>query len=412
MIRALLPLLLLPACTGGETEGVPRTLIDSSGDVGPVVVGTNAFTFDVYGEAVEGTDANTFVSPFSLSAALSMTMAGASGDTLAEMQQVLGADDPATWHSGFGSLIRDLDGDFGRSYQLEIANRLFGAPDYPWSEAFLGICSDDYGAPLEPTDFASDPEAGRKRVNDWVAEQTNDRILDLMPPGSVSASTVLVLANAIYFLADWATPFDPEDTNESGTFTRLDGTTVTAPIMRLETKELKDDGLSLGFIDGGTVVRLPYGGDEVSMVLVVPDAVDGLPALEQGLTDAVFDDWLTTLGSPGADVSLMMPRFEMEYTLDAIPLLTELGMGSLFASADLSAMTDPPGNGLFVSGVFHKAFVKVDEKGTEAAAASAVAVDESAPPFIDATHPFLFAILDDLTGTALFVGRVMDPAAG
>ena len=391
---------------------VPREVTDGAGEVGRVVDGTNAFTFDVYGEVAEGVEGNVFLSPFSLSAALSMTMAGADGVTLAEMQEVLGATgDASTWHPAFGALIRDLDGDYDRAYTLSIANRIFGAPDYPWSEAFLSVCESDYGAPLESTDFAADPEAARTRINDWVLEKTNDRIEELLPGGSITSNTRMVLANAIYFLAQWDTPFDPEDTSDLD-FTRLDGTTVTAPIMMMETKQLEEHGLSMGFIEGGTVVRLPYGGDEVSMIVVVPDEADGLPALEAGLTAEVFDGWLGELGNPGADLMLRMPRFEIELEVDGIPLLTELGMPSLFGAADLSAMTDPPGNGLAVSGVFHKAFVKVDEAGTEAAAASAVVVNESAPPFVDATHPFLFAIRDDLTGTVLFVGRVMDPTAG
>lgn len=406
-VRLLPPLILFSACSG-----IPRDVTDASGDIGDVVEGTNAFTFAMYREVVEDLDTNVFISPFSLSAALSMTMAGSSGTTRTEMQEVLGASDPDAWHPAFGALVRDLDGiDKNRDYTLQIANRLFGLPDVPWSPTFLEICADDYGAPLEPTDFASDPEAGRSRVNDWVADQTSNRIRDLLPAGSVDTSTRLVLANAIDFEAQWATPFDAAKTFD-GDFTRLDGSTVTTPIMSIDTKELREARLAAGLFDGGLVVRLPYGDkEELSMLLVVPASPDGLPDLEQSLTAERFDDWVGALDSSFTDIALRMPKFEMTFEVDGMPLLAELGIPSIF-SADLAAMTDPPGNGLGISGVYHKAFVSVDETGTRASAASAVAVNESGPLLVEATHPFLFAIRDELTGTVLFIGRVMDPTAG
>ncbi len=394
-------------------ERIDRSVTSAEGDLGAVVEGNSAFAWDVYG-ALSGGDDNVFVSPFSMSAALGMTMAGADGDTLTEMSQVLGATLPdADWHPAMGELIRDLNGDFERGYTLYVANRLFGQDGYPFESAFLATCEDDYGAPLAAWDFVSDAEGGRELVNDWVAEQTNDRILELLPPGSVSGDTRLVLANAIYFLADWALPFDPDDTSD-GPFTRLDGSRVTAPIMRIATRDHRDAPHEFAEVDGATIVRIPYKDDELSMILVVPEAPDGLPALEAELDADTFESWVA--GLERGDFVLRMPRFELRYEVDLVPVLEQLGLSTPFSDAtanfDRMSSSQPDGR-LFVSGVFHQAFVAVDELGTEAAAATGVVVGPaSAPPTVDATHPFLFVLRDDLTGSVLFVGRVADPTAG
>ncbi|MEO0601296.1 MAG: serpin family protein [Myxococcota bacterium] len=415
--RLPLALLGLAACStpGPEVnpDRVARTITSAEGDLGDVVSGNAKLAWDIYGELSTGSE-NLFYSPFSMSAALGMTMAGADGDTLTEMSQVLGVGVPeADWHSAMGDVIRDLNGDFDRGYTLHVANRLWGQDGYPFEQDFLDVCADDYDAPFEPWDFRADPDGGRQRVNQWVLEQTEERIEDLLPGGSVTVDTRLVLANAIYFLGDWAFPFDPEDTQD-GAFTRIDGSTVTAPIMSLDTENYEEPELSVGFVDGATVVRLPYQDDEVSMLLVVPDAPDGLPALEAQLDAPTFDGWVDTLQQ--GRFMLQMPKFELEYEVDLVPVLATLGMSDAFdgaaANFERMAMEQPDGR-LHITGVFHKAFVKVDEEGTEAAAATGVVLGvESAPPFVDATHPFLFVLRDDLTGSILFVGRVMDPTAG
>lgn len=417
MNRALLIAFFTVACAlEPEPEAVPRQVVSRTGDLGSVVDGNNTFAWDVYREIAADAPGNVFVSPFSMSAALGMTLAGADGETLTEMSQVLGVTLPEpAWHSAFGGLIRDLNGEFDRGYTLYVANRLWGQEGYPFEADFLATNRDDYGAPLEPWDFRADPEGGRERVNGWVAEQTQDRIQDLLPAGSVTVDTRLVLANAIYFLGDWAVPFDPEDTVD-GPFTRLDGSTVTAPIMSLDTSDLEENPFSIGFFDGGTVVRLPYQDDEVSMLLVVPDATDGLPALEAAIDAGVVDGWFGALDSSSASFYLRMPKFEVTFESDLVPVLGALGMSTPFSAdtANFDRMAQAQEDGrLFITGVYHKAFVKVDEVGTEAAAASGVVVGvESAPPMVDATHPFLFVIRDDLTGSVLFVGRVLDPTAG
>jgi serpin B len=394
-----------------EPPGEPRLVTRETRDIAAAVDGHNRFSWEMYGALLPkaGTD-NVFFSPFSITSALGMTLAGANGTTEAEMKAVLHAsDDEAAWHTALGALTQDLNGDLDRGYTLYLANRLFGQTAYPWEEPFLATCADAYGAPLEPWDFRADPEGGRARVNQWVQDQTAGRIVDLLPAGSVTSDTRLVLANAIYFIADWETAFDPDDTQDAS-FLTLDGPTVTVPMMYMDIENLEEHGIETGWSDGVSLIKMPYVGKEVSMVLAIPDDAAGLPAVESGLTAATYQTWLDTLGP--AYVPIGMPRLEIRYAEELSEPLTALGMGSAFtAEADFTGMAVPPdGAHLSVSGVFHQAFVKVDEKGTEAAAATGVVVGEdSAPMPIIADRPFLMIIQDDLTGAILFVGRVTDP---
>lgn len=417
---------LLSACKGpidgephpndpSEQERVDRQVTSAEGDIGVLVQGHNAFSWEMHRSlAGQAGDDNLFFSPFSVTSALGMTLAGAEGVTEAEMMdalQVSGSE--AAWHQALGSLTRDLSGDLGRGYTLHVANRLFGQDDHPWASDFLEVCEDVYGVPFEPWDFRSDPEGGRERVNDWVAEQTRDRIQDLLPAGSVKANTRLVLANAIYFLADWATPFDPERTRDLP-FQVLSGGSVQVPMMLMDTRSLQDAEIEVGLVDGASLLRLPYKDHEVSMILVIPDEVDGLPAVEAALDGETWAEWRDQLGPAGALVGL--PRLTIESEAELVPHLEGLGMGSAFSSdtADFSGMvSSEPEGALYISGVFHKAFVAIDELGTEAAAATGVVVDvDSEPEYVVADRPFLMVIQDDLTGAILFLGRVTDPIAG
>jgi serpin B len=419
-MRHILPLslLFLAACPEQvepqpNLNRVSRVVVSADGDVGAVVQGHNGFAFDLYAELLQSAgDDNVFYSPFSTTSALSMTMAGAEGTTKTEMMDVLGVSiDQGDWHTGLGDLTRDLSGDLDRGYTLHVANRIFGQSDYPWEQPFLDVCEIDYDAPLESWDFISDPDGGRERVNDWVAQQTEDRIKDLLPPGSVTTDSRMVLANAIYFLADWATPFDPEQTDD-GDFTLLDSSSVTVPLMYLDTQEHEEHGVQIGRVGDVGVARLPYADDEVSMVLLVPDAMDGLAALEAELDADAYSTYLDSLNDGGGII--VMPRIELEYEVDLKQPMSNLGMSSAFDSsiADFTGMaSSPEGEDLFIQGIFHKAFVSIDEHGTEAAAATGVVVGtESASPMVRADHPFLFVIQDDLTGAILFVGRVTDPS--
>lgn len=414
MYRPILVALALAAgCKSAPAEDpsnrVERAVTSPDGDLGAVVDGHNALTWELYGEVAAGESGNVFFSPFSLTAALGMVLAGAEGVSEDELSDLLRVDvDEASWHHELGALLRDLNGDFGRGYTLHVANRLFGQDGYPWEPDFLAVCDTDYDAPLDSWPFDTDPEGGRALVNGWVADQTASRIPELLPAGSVSENTRLVLANAIYFLADWAEAFDEEDTRDRP-FRRSDGSTVDVPIM-YRTDDLRVR-TSWNHADGPTLVRLPYQDDELSMILVIPDTHDGLPALEAGLDAATFDGWVQEMSR--MEVAVGLPRLHIEWELELSDVVRALGAPSLFDSttADLTGLASTD-DSLFVSGLYHKAFVKVDEAGTEAAAATGAVISlDSGPVPAIADRPFLFVIRDDLTGTLLFVGRVTDPSA-
>jgi len=399
---ALVATLVLVGCDTEQAQGEPRLVDERTPDIGALVDGNNAFAVDVYGEIAAGDDGNLFLSPFSISSALAMTYAGArttTAEAMADTLHITLADD--TYHAAFGALTRDLDGDFGRGYELNVANRLFGQTGYTWGEDFLTINEVDYGAPMQDLDFAADAEGSRSTINDWVAEQTRDKIDELLKPGVITSDTRLVLTNAIYFKAFWLTQFDPDETYD-GTF-RAPGGDVTVPMMNMDEAEVE-----YAYEEDVTVLRLPYTDDEVSMLLVLPHDDDGLADVEAGLTAEQIEDWNAALYETEAMIAV--PRFEMRYQLSVKDTLVALGMGEAFdpVAADFSGITD---TGMFISEVVHEAYVKVDEEGTEAAAATAVVMQDSAVgDMFWADHPFLFLIQDDLTGSILFMGRVVDPS--
>ena len=394
----------IAACDPEAADRDPRVVTERTAELGEVVDGNNAFAVDVYDWMAAADDGNLFFSPFSITSALAMTYAGAAGDTATDMETVLHITLPSgQFHKELGDLTRDLDGERDRGYELSIANRLFGQTGYTFGQDFLDINADDYGAPLDELDYAADPEAAREHINTWVAGQTHDMIEELLAPGVITEDTRLVLANAIYFNATWASQFELEDTYDQG-FVLADGGQVTVPMMHQHTE------IDCAFFheDGVSVASLPYTDDELSMVLIVPDDVDGLPDVEAQLDAGTLEAWIA--GTTPQEVDLAMPRFELEHKLSLKDTLTDLGMGSAFEStADFTGITD---TGIYIADVIHEAVVRVDEEGTEAAAATAVVMEDTAvmDDRILADHPFLFLIRDDLTGTVLFMGRVTDPS--
>lgn len=392
--------LLLSGC-GSTTK--PREARKVTQLAPAVRSGNSAFAWSLYGE-LSKQQGNLFFSPFSIESALGMTYAGARGETAKQMHDVLhvGVSD-AKFHAALGGLARDLSGDKGRGYTLYAANRQFGQQGYAFHPDYTDLLKTDYGAELEPLDFAGDPEGARTRVNSWADEATHGTIPPLMPPGSIDNTTVLVLANAIYFKSSWAKAFDAQDTRD-GSFTRADGSTVQVPMM------YQSDDFAYTTSDPlADVVELPYLDNELSMLLVVPAAVDGLPAVEAALPNGWLDGVAKKLGT--AELELGMPRFSMTWHASLVQPLESLGMTDAFDPdlADLSGVANDP---LYIQAVEHSAYVKVDEQGTTAAAATGVgSVSTSAPPQIVANRPFLFVIRDKLTGTVLFIGRVEDPTA-
>ncbi len=401
-----IPLVLLTLATGCDRLGIcdnppERELEEGSTEVQTLVEGNNAFAWDLY-STVRVPDENLFFSPLSISAAFGMVYAGAAGDTATAMEEVLaiGLDDD-TFHPLFGTLLGDLESERRCSpVELSIANKVFAQEDFPFHEEYLDLVADAYDAPVETLDF-SDSQGATDHVNHWVSDETRDNIPQILD--SLDPYTVLVLANAIYMKADWAEPFEEERTT-SDPVTLVSGEEVDVDTMH-GTIEAR-----WGLIEGGQIVEIPYEGDELAMVIVLPDEDVGLEGLEDGLTAEGASDAIDTLG--GAEVNLSMPKFELRTRLDLLPPLSELGLGELFSpeSADLSAMSDEE---LYVSAAVHEAWVEVDEEGTEAAAATVVGVSTTSaspqPVEVVVDHPFLVLIQDTVTGSTLFMGRVVDP---
>jgi len=376
-----------------------------------LVEGNSAFAFELY-QALKGEEDNLFYSPYSISLALAMTYAGARGETAAQMAATLQFMlEQERLHPAFNWLDAELasrgegaQGKDGEGFKLNIVNAIWGQKDYEFLSDFLNVLAENYGAGLRILDFITETEKSRLIINDWVSEQTEGRIEDLIPQGAIDALTRLVLTNAIYFNAAWEHPFNGNITAD-GPFFLLDGGQVTVPMM----KQTESFGYTEG--EGYQAVELLYDGDELSMVVLLPEAGQ-FEAFEEGLqsqqVDAIINDLQSTR------VTLTMPKFEFDSEFSLKDTLARMGMPIAFSSeADFSGMT---GNReLSISDVIHKAFVAVDEAGTEAAAATAVIMKLTATPEppveVTIDRPFIFLIHDIETGAILFVGRVMNPGA-
>jgi len=372
-------------------------------------ISNNAFGFDLY-KQVATSPGNLAMSPTSLSVALAMTWGGAKGATSEEMKKVLHFDGtPADVMIQSGKMVSSLEKN--EDLKVTFANRLFGEHSYSFEEPFLAATKNAYGASLDPVDFIRSHEAARARINGWVEGKTEKRIKNLVPEGGVDGDTRLVLVNALYFLADWQTPFDKMYTHDA-TFRVSSKDSKVVPMMHNE------HGFKYGEVDNAKLLELPYKGGNMSMLLALPNDVDGLAALEAQLSSAKLGEW--TKGMQQKTVAVALPKFEInpQGSLSLGDALRAMGMPLAFThDADFTGMANPPSadDRLFISRVFHKAFVKVDEKGTEAAAASAVvmAVESAAAvPMakFEADHPFVFMIRDNRTGLVLFMGRVADPS--
>ncbi|HJX62156.1 MAG TPA: serpin family protein [Dehalococcoidia bacterium] len=380
-------------------------------DLAELVVGNSAFAFDLY-QAVRGNPGNLFYSPYSISLALAMTYAGARGETQRQMADTLSFTLPDDrLRPAFNALDLDLThrgegagATQGERFQLNIANAIWGQKDYAFLPEFLDVLAQNYGAGLRLVDFVDAPEESRSTINDWVSDQTAGKIPELLPPGFADALTRLVLTNAIYFNAGWAYPFEPQNTQE-GTFHLLDGGEVTVPMMKQSQRLAYSEG------DGYQAVSLPYGTSGLSMVLLVPPAGQ-FEAFESSLNA----DRVRNIGSldysGDSSVTLSMPKFDFESSFDLGEALAAMGMPDAFSgSAVFSGMTGS--QALAISAVVHKAFILVDEEGTEAAAATAVVMVESTPErqiTLTIDRPFIFLIRDRETGAILFLGRVLNPA--
>jgi serpin B len=369
-----------------------------------VVTGNNSFCLDLHKQIAQSESGNIFFSPFSISSALAMTYAGAREQTAAQMASTLHFTlDQAVFHPAFGALIADMKAVGARDgYTLSTANSVWGQSGYAFINDFLAILENSYGAPLKLVDFSADPEAARLTINGWVSDQTAQRIKDLLPPESIDANTRMVLANAIYFKGSWARTFAKGDTRD-GTFRMSTGSTVPVPMMSQKGQ------FNFGENDIVKVLELPYTTGDLSMIFVLPQKPDGLPDVENAMTAVSFQEWLSLL-SPVEDLPVSIPRFSYTSTFQLGAELKALGMTDAFTdTADFSGISIA--DQLSIGDVFHKAFVDVNEEGTEAAAATAVTIVAVMAPVDNfyADHPFLFFIRHNRSGAILFFGRVMDP---
>jgi serpin B len=367
---------------------------------------SRGFAIDLYAQVAATEPGNVCVSPFSAHTALAMTAAGARGETLAEMQRVLRLPVGEGAGGGFANLFAALTGGGdGQGYEVRTANAIWAQAGYPWRPEFNQRVSRDFGAGLIEANFLGNPEGERARINAWAEQETRGRIKDLIAKDRITRDHRMVLANAVYFKGQWADAFDPKRTRPLP-FTRADGTTTDVPMMN------RNGGFRMYRPDGKakvSVAEIPYRGGRVSMVILLPEEADGLPALEKALNPESLAGWLTA-AKVNERAYLAIPKFRLEENYDLKRPLRALGMEQAFGpAADLTGL-HTSSDVLFISFVVQKTFLDVNEEGTEAAAATAVGVmKQSAPPSFIADHPFVFLIRHVPTDTILFMGRYVGP---
>lgn len=384
----------------------------TAAELAMLVAGDTDFAIDLFQVAAD--EGNALLSPYSVAAALTMTYAGARGNTAHEMRGVLHLALPDDRiHAARNELdLRItaepavLEGEDGEPFAIRVANSLWGQAGYPFQEEFLALLAENYDAGMNLVDYVAAAEQARQTINAWVEEQTDGRIVDLIPEGVITDLTRLVLVNAIWFKASWATHFDPDLTRD-GPFRLLDAGEVTVPLMHGNLRLPYADG------DGFQAVRLPYAGD-ASMLIILPD-----PGGFEQMVDRLSASDIDAIRSAESEhlVELSMPTFEFRSELQLKPALQELGMVAAFTGPSLPDGADFTGiieaRELLIHDVVHQAFIAVDEEGTEAAAATAVIIGlESAPmpATVSIDRPFLFLIEHGATGELLFIGQVTNPS--
>ncbi len=384
-----------------------------------VVMGNNEFALELYAK-LRGKEGNLFFSPYSISTALAMAYAGAQGQTETQMAGTLhfpiiakpGTELSSTlirekqqFASVFGKIIKDLNSRSKKGgYELRVANALWGQEDYGFLGEFLELIKTNYGGRLNEVDFVRAAEAARKTINTWVEKKTNNKIKNLIRKGVLSSMTRLVLTNAIYFKGNWARQFK-EDRTKEAPFTLANGKKVDVAMMN-QTAEF-----NYMETESFQALELPYVDDELSMIILLAKEFDGLDEFEKTLAAENLSKWVDQLHN--REVRVSVPKFKMTSQFALASVLKSMGMIDAFSpNADFSGMNGR--RDLFISAVIHKAYVDVNEEGTEAAAATAVtmkltSVGPTRIPVFRADHPFLFLIRDNHSGSILFIGRVMNP---
>jgi serpin B len=390
MKRFAIPILLAAALSAADSRVTPAM---------------NAFTAESYKQLAAG-NANLILSPFNIATALSMVLAGARGQTAAEIQSVLHLRYDPTYDSELSAVLAGLAkaGNTGGN-ELHTANALWVQKGFPIQPAFEATLTKNYQAPPTPVDFQANAEAARSQINHWTEEQTKEKIKNLFAAGSLDARTRLVLTSAIYFYGKWQTPFTSSRT-QPAPFTLASGATAQANFMNQTAQFAYTEA------PPAQILEMRYAGTGIAFDVLLPKTASGLPGLEKLLTPENMAGWFGNLSSRSVQVSL--PKFRAESEFSLAKTLARMGMPTAFtAKADFSGITT--NRSLAISEVVHKAFVDVSEQGTEAAAATGVAVRALAmrktePPVVfRADHPFLFLIRDTRTEVVLFIGRLMNP---
>ena len=353
----------------------------------------NAFAFDFYRQIADG-EGNHFFSPASMHAAFSVLYEGVKGETAEQLRGVFGmAEDDAARHQAASDTMSSLNREDPHA-TLEMANSLWLAEGLVPHARYVEIVRGTYTADIETVDFA-DSIVAADRINGWAAEKTHDKIPKVLEPEDLKNALAVIL-NAIYFKGTWVTQFDPEDTQPRD-FDTGNGTVIA---------EMMHADATFGYAeyDGAQILRMSYVGDRLSMLVVLPSGRDGMAALEESLTAEMLEGWQQSAHDTYITVSI--PKFETKTHYDLIPKLKDLGITLIFEGGDFSGISD---SGMFVAKATQDAYVNVNEEGTEAAAVTALVMDETAPPTFIADRPFLFFIQDDESGTILFMGKIVDP---
>jgi serpin B len=379
----------------------------SAADLDTLVGANTAFATDLYRWMKTQRTGNFFFSPYSISQALAMTYAGARGQTEQQMSSALHFDRPQEqFHPAFSALDLNLrtvqtlsDTESGQPFQLSIANAIWGQQGYVFLDTYLDLLARYYSSGMRLLDFFQHPEACRLTINRWVSDETQQRIAELIPSGLITQDTLLVLTNAVYFQASWQYPFRQKNT-QAGSFYRLDGSQTSVPMM------MQSESFPYVEAEGFVAVELPYVDERWAMLVLMPTS-EQFDVFENTITLEWLDQAVAQL-QPSM-IQLTMPKFLFETDFSLKDALKSLGMTDAFSGqADFSGIVE--NGGLAIDDVIHKAYVAVDESGTEAAAATAVVMIRAALPIeLSLDHPFIFMIRDRLTKTVLFMGRVMDP---
>ena len=400
----LIIIVLISGCVGKRVVSV----LDDSGaspeKVSAVVDANNQFAFDLYAELDESEQGNIFYSPYSIFAALAMTYEGAKGQTANEMKSVFHFPEANILRPNFATIYNDVNKRSG-AYELRTGNALWVQYDYPLLDNYKNVTERYYGGKVANLDFVKETEKSRQTINSFIEEQTNKKIKDLLPPGSLNPLTRLVLTNAIYFKGTWEWEFDKANTREED-FKITPTYVVKTPMMYMKPDKARFNYADLGDLQ---ILELPYKGDEISMLILLPR--ENLGAIEPSLTPEKLKEWKNKMQETKLD-AIYLPKFEFSTKYSLNENLKALGMSTAFdaENADFSGMTTA--EKIWIDFVIHQAYVKVDEKGTEAAAATAVGMAGSAMPrnVFRADHPFIFIIQQKDTGNILFLGRVNDPS--